>query len=76
MKKMIHYEIVIQGLLSPEYSDWFADADITTKEAGGESMVTVISGEVVDQAALHGLLNRIRDLGLTLISIESGRLSK
>ena len=66
-----YYEIKIKGHLDPSWSDWFAGLKLTHLE-GDE---TLISGSLPDQAALHGLLERIRDLNLTLISVNSGSLS-
>jgi hypothetical protein len=59
------YEIRLQGHLAPRWSAWFDDLDSTT----GPDGTTTLRGPVVDQAALHGLLQRLRDLGLPLISI-------
>ncbi|HEX6300467.1 MAG TPA: hypothetical protein VF148_08385 [Acidimicrobiia bacterium] len=59
------YEIRVEGILDRRWSAWFDQFQITKE---GERM-TLIAGEVVDQAALHGLLTRINDLGLTLISV-------
>ncbi len=61
------YTIRLQGRLDPRWSGWFDDMNITYAEALGE---TVLSGDVSDQAALHGLLAKIRDLNLELISVE------
>ena len=63
-----YYEIKIRGHLDPRWSDWFADLKLTHLE-GDE---TLLSGSLHDQAALHGLLERIRDLNLTLISVTCG----
>lgn len=60
-----YYEIKIKGHLDQRWSEWFADLTLTHLE-GNE---TVLSGLLSDQAALHGLLERIRDLNLTLISV-------
>ena len=58
------YQIRVKGHLGPRWADWFGDMTITLEE-GGE---TLLSGPVVDQAALHGLLRKVRDLGVPLIS--------
>jgi hypothetical protein len=63
-----YYEIKIRGHLDPGWSDWFMGLKFTYLE-GNE---TLVSGLLPDQAALHGLLERIRDLNLTLISITNG----
>ena len=60
------YEIRIKGHLGPEWSAWF-DGLIITNEPDGEA---VLAGPVVDQAALHGLLSKVRDLGLPLLSVH------
>jgi hypothetical protein len=62
-----YYEIKIQAHLDPGWSAWFAGLEL--KQFEGDE--TLISGELPDQAALHGLLERIRDLNLTLISVNS-----
>jgi len=59
------YQIRLKGYLDSQWSDWFDGLEITREEDGN----TLLTGQVVDQAALHGLLKKIRDLGLTLISI-------
>jgi hypothetical protein len=59
------YRIKLQGRLDPEWSDWFEQMEISTQD--GE---TILTGPVADQAALHGLLIRIRDLNLTLLAVE------
>ena len=59
------YRIRLEGCLDPEWSDWFEQMAISTE--GGK---TILTGPVTDQAALHGLLIRIRDLNLTLLSVE------
>lgn len=59
------YEIRIKGILDRRWSAWFEDLQISS-----DGDQTVLSGWVADQAALHGLLNKVRDLGLTLISVR------
>ena len=64
---MSSYEIRIKGHLDQRWSDWF-DGMIITNEPAGE---TVLSGPVVDQAALHSLITKIYTLNLTLISVST-----
>ena len=59
------YEIRVKGHLEPRWAVWF-DGMTLTNEADG---TTSIRGPVIDQAALHGVLNRLRDTGLPLISV-------
>ena len=60
------YQIRVNGVLDERWSDWF-DGFSFGKTSGRE---TVLTGRVADQAALHGLLAKIRDIGLPLISVE------
>ena len=59
------YEIRIKGHLNNRWAEWFEGMTITREESGE----TLLVGPVVDQAALHGLLRRVRDLGLPLVSV-------
>jgi hypothetical protein len=67
-EKMEHstvYQIRIKGHLGCEWSDWFEGLTITPEENGE----TLLTGPVVDQATLYGLLKKARDLGLTLVAV-------
>jgi hypothetical protein len=59
------YQIRLQGRVSRQWADWFDGLTITVADNGD----TLLTGPVVDQAALHGLLKKVRDLGLPLLSI-------
>ena len=60
-----HYEIRVEGVLDRRWAAWFGSLHVET-----DGTQTVISGLLTDQPALHGLLTRIRDLGLCLISVR------
>ena len=60
------YEIRLKGILDDRWTEWFGDLTIT-REPGGETLLT---GFVVEQAALHGLLRKVRDLGVLLLSVR------
>jgi len=60
------YEIKLKGHLDQSWADWFEGLTFSHESDG----TTILSGENIDQAALHGLLKRIRDLGLPLISVN------
>jgi len=60
------YQIRIKGHLGHQWADWFEGLTITLEENGE----TLLTGLVVDQAALHGLLKRVRDLGMPLLSVN------
>jgi hypothetical protein len=59
-------EIRIEGRIDEQWSDWFEGLTITHTDQGD----TLLTGEVADQAALYGLLAKLRDLGLSLVSVE------
>lgn len=60
------YQIRIKGHLSSQWTDWFENMTITLEDNGD----TLLTGSVTDQAALYGLLKKIRDLGMPLISVN------
>jgi hypothetical protein len=60
------YEIRVKGHLGRHWTDWFEGLTITLEEDGD----MLLTGPVVDQAALHGLLRKVRDLGLPLLSVN------
>jgi len=59
------YQIRIKGHLGSQWADWFGGVTITLEDNGD----TLLTGPVVDQAALHGLLKKVRDLGTPLLSV-------
>jgi hypothetical protein len=59
------YQIRVRGHLGRQWTDWFEGLTVTPDESGD----TLLTGIVVDQAALHGLLKKVRDLGMPLISV-------
>jgi hypothetical protein len=61
------YQIRIKGHLSPQWTGWFEGLTITLEEDGD----TLLTGTVIDQAALHGWLKKVRDLGMPLLSVNS-----
>ena len=67
------YRFRVRGHLDDSWSDWFGGLTLRRHEDG----TTVLVGQVADQAALHGVLNRIRDLGIPIISVQRvGRTEK
>ncbi len=64
------YQIVVKGRLDDHWADWFDDLRITSKKDASGTVLTVLTGPVQDQGALHGLLARVRDLGLPLLEVH------
>ena len=62
------YQIRLKGYLSQQWMDWFDGLTITLEDGN-----TLLSGPLVDQAALHGILKKVRDLGMPLLSVNSVR---
>ncbi len=60
------YQIRIKGHLGRQWTDWFEGLTITLEDDGE----TLLTGQVVDQAALHGLLKKVRDVGMPLLSVS------
>jgi hypothetical protein len=61
----VRYQIQVRGALDPRWSVWFDQLAISYDAEGN----TLLAGTVIDQAALYGLINRLRDLGLTLLAV-------
>jgi hypothetical protein len=59
------YQIRIKGHLGREWTDWFGGLTLTLEDNGE----TLLTGPVIDQAALHGLLKKVRDVGMPLLSV-------
>jgi hypothetical protein len=70
MRKQDRYQIRVQGWIGERWAGWFDGATMSCERAKDNLPITVLTGPVVDQAALRSLLTKIWDLNLTLISIE------
>jgi hypothetical protein len=66
------YQIRIKGHLGHQWTEWFEGLTITLEDNGD----TLLTGPVVDQAGLHGLLKKVRDLGMPLISVDPVKLEQ
>jgi hypothetical protein len=64
------YEIIVKGRLDANWTEWFDDLIITVEKDESGTVFTSMTGPVLDQGALHGLLARVRDLGLPLIEVH------
>lgn len=65
------YQIKVQGRLGENWSAWFDGMAVTVEKSGHHTTITTLTGPVADQAALHGVLSRIRDLGLPLLLVQA-----
>jgi hypothetical protein len=65
--KQMVYQIRVKGHLESKWTDWFGGLTVTLEDNGE----TLLTGPVADQAALHGLLRKVRDLGIPLVSVVS-----
>jgi hypothetical protein len=63
------YQIKIQGCVDPSWSDWFNGMEMSVDTGGETNCVTTFTGQVGDQATLRGVLNRLWDLNLTILSV-------
>ena len=66
------YQIQVEGKLDEGWSEWFKDMAVTCERTSDGSVITTLTGPVADQAALRGILNRIWDLHLTVLSVTRG----
>lgn len=64
------YTIKIQGILDKTWSDWLGNVEIQTEQADNGNSITLLSVDLIDQAALFGILDYLRDLNLILISVN------
>jgi hypothetical protein len=68
------YQIIVEGSLDPGWSDWFGEMELAQTTGQDGNPVTILTGSLADQAALRGILTRLWDLNLTLISVvRNGR---
>ena len=67
LKQPTIYQIRVKGHLGHQWMDWFEGLTITLEEDGN----TLLHGPVIDQSALHGILRKVRDLGMPLLSVNS-----
>ena len=64
------YQINVQGKLDEKWSDWFGGMTVTVQSQSNDALITTLTGAVADQSALRGILTKIWDLNLTLISVD------
>ena len=73
LKQSTTYQIKVEGRLDENWSDWFGGLTITIEQDDKHLAVTTLTGPIIDQTALHGILARIRNLGLPLLLVECMR---
>ena len=66
------YQIKVKGVLDQTWSNWLGDVDIQTEQTEDGGVISTLSADLIDQAALFGILDHIRDLNLALISVIQG----
>ena len=66
------YQIKIKGVLDQSWSDWLGNVDIRTEPAEENGVITTLTVDLIDQAALFGILDHIRDMNLKLVSVNPG----
>ena len=70
------YQVQVQGPIGERWTDWFEGMSITIEQGSDGTQVTTLTGTIVDQAALRGILVKLWDLNLTLISVTRVETSK
>ncbi len=70
MERPFAYQVRVWGELDESWSEWLDGMDVIHETDSDGSNITTLAGTDIDQAALHGILNRIRDLNLTLLSVQ------
>ena len=71
LDRPVTYEIQVQGWLDESWSDWFDGMAVAPEVSADGTTITRLTSTVIDQAALHGLLRKLYDLGLPLLSVTS-----
>ena len=74
--KPVCYQIKIKGIICGSWSDWFNGMQIFTEKGSEETQITTLKGIVFDQAALRGILSKIWDLNMTIISVSQIEMIK
>ena len=64
------YQIIVQGCLDLSWSDWFDEMEVTNETSKDAQLITTLNGNIEDQSTLRGILNRLWDLNLTILSVK------